>query len=298
MALSAPFSVLLGFSWWALLGPSRRLPRLLPFGLSSVGPCGLPVALCPCSAFPLACGLLCVLLAALARFGFRVFRLISGNAGRTTKKIRAPQLRLRESLPHGFRSPHSDELISQLFLLKSAVCRFLRNLQKFAYSTIRSTICLVFSGLRSLPICSLPLVVWSLLSRPSSVLTRSRERHHRFWGQDIPSRSRQTPRQSWMPQSAQRSLLSTTEFQKLDGFMTPDEKCPVTSTQLVDSCPVVSFSRTFLWSTLRLKVFLRLSSTVCVRFAQHTSSQLPLLFFSLCRRCLRFPLLHALPLTR
>ena len=67
MALSAPFSVLLGFPGGPLLGPSRRLPRLLPFGLSSVGPCGLPVALCPCSAFPLACGLLCVFLAALAR---------------------------------------------------------------------------------------------------------------------------------------------------------------------------------------------------------------------------------------
>ena len=99
----------------------------------------------------------------------------------------------------------------------SAFCRFLRNLQKFAYSTIRSTICLVFSGLRSLTFSSLRSSSGTCSQDPPPFSFVPRERYHRFWCQDILSRSSQTPRQSWMPQSAQRSLLGTTEFQKLHG---------------------------------------------------------------------------------
>ena len=163
---------------------------------------------------------------------------------------------MRESLPHGFRSPHGDALISQLFLLMSAFCRFLRNLQKFAYSTIRSTICLVFSGLRSLPFSSLRSSSGTFSQDLPPFSFFPRERYHRFWCQDILSRSSQTPRQSWMSQSAQRSLLGTTEFQKLHGVHR--------QLNSVDSRPVVTFSCTFLWKTRRLWVILRLSSTPCV----------------------------------
>ena len=181
---------------------------------------------------------------------------------------------MRESLPHGFRSPHGDALISQLFLLMSAFCRFLRNLQKFAYSTIRSTICLVFSGLRSLPFSSLRSSSGTFSQDPPPFSFVPRERYHRFWCQDILSRSSQTPRQSWMPQSAQRSLLGTTEFQKLHGVHDArrGESYHVNSTRWTRVQSLLSHAHSYGThsDSGSFCVFPRLC--VCVRFAQHTSS--------------------------
>ena len=75
----------LGSSLWAFLSCWGPAPRLFPVGLSSVGPRGLPVALCPCSAFclPAVCSVFCSRrLRALCcpRFLWPLGRRLSGSA--------------------------------------------------------------------------------------------------------------------------------------------------------------------------------------------------------------------------
>ena len=155
-----------------------------------------------CSAVPLlccllACGLLCVLLAALVRAvalvlcgpwavvfpGLLAVLPLGSFVGAcfwgfpemldARSKIRAPQLGFGSHCRMDFAVPRCDALISQLLLLKSAICRYSFAFEKLAYSTIRSTICLVFSGSISLPNRSLPLPVWSPPLKLFSVLIRS-----------------------------------------------------------------------------------------------------------------------------
>ena len=189
-----------GFSWWAFAGtfaaPSAPSPVWVVVGRSLWSACRAVPLLClsACLRFALcvscgACGacarfvalVLCgpwaVVLLGLCAFplwvfGFRVFRQFSGDAGRTIKIPSSAAQIARVTTTWIFLIPHGDALISQLFLLMSAFCRFLRNLQKFAYNNTQYDM----SGIQWVtftPIQLTPLVVWSLLSRPSSVLIRS-----------------------------------------------------------------------------------------------------------------------------
>ena len=114
----------------------------------------------------------------------------------------------------------------------SAFCRFLRNLQKFAYSTIRSTICLVFSGLRSLP--------FSSLCSSSGACSQTLLRSHSFHENVItasgvrtssPVQVRHQGKAGCHNQLSDR-FLAPQNSRSSTGFMTPGKASPITSTQL------------------------------------------------------------------
>ena len=167
----------------------------------------------------------------------------------------------------------------------SAFCRFARNLQKFAYSTILSTICLVFSGLRSLPFSSLCSSSGTCSQDPSPFSFVPRERYHRFWCQtSSPVRVRHQGKAGCHNQLSDR-FLAPQNSRSSTGSMTPGVASPITSTQLgglassryflvhipMEHTPTLSHSASFL-------------DSVCVCASHNTPlPQLPPLFFPPCQ---------------